>query len=104
MNLRVFIDSDSDVRCSRRIYKDTVENFKHLDVSILEYLTKIKPSYEKEIEPTKVDCDLVVPHIGNGYADHKMKNRSNVDINIRNITNLLINQVRTAVKSYKELE
>jgi uridine kinase len=47
MNLRVFIDSDSDVRLSRRIYKDTVENGKMLDMSILEYLTQIKPSYEK---------------------------------------------------------
>jgi uridine kinase len=47
MNIRVFIDSDSDVRLSRKIYKDTVENGKLLDVSILEYLTQIKPSYEK---------------------------------------------------------
>lgn len=45
MNLRVFIDSDSDTRLSRRIYKDTIENKIFLDVSILKYLTEIKPSY-----------------------------------------------------------
>ena len=45
MNIRVFIDSDSDVRLSRRIYKDTVENGMLLDLSICSYLTKIKPSY-----------------------------------------------------------
>jgi uridine kinase len=45
MNLRVFIDSDSDTRLSRRIYKDTVEGCVLLDASILKYLTEIKPSY-----------------------------------------------------------
>ena len=104
MNIRVFIDSDSDVRLSRRIYKDTVENGMLLDLSIMQYLTQIKLSYEKDIEPTKVNCDLVVPHIGNGYADHKMKDRLRADISIRNITNLLLTQVRSAIKLYQDME
>jgi hypothetical protein len=46
----------------------------------------------------------VVPHIGNGYADHKMKDRMRADIGIKNITNLLLTQVRSAIKIYQDME
>ena len=45
INLRVFIDSDSDVRLSRRVYQDTQEDKKDLNESINNYLDYIKPSY-----------------------------------------------------------
>ncbi len=38
INLRVFIDSDSDIRLSRRVYQDTIENKKDLNWSINNYL------------------------------------------------------------------
>lgn len=104
INMKVFIDSDSDIRLSRRIYKDTVENGMHLDQSIIIYLSQIKKSYEGEIEPTKVNCDLVVPHFGNGYADHKIQDKSKADINMKNISNILLNQVKSAIKLYEEIE
>ena len=46
MDCKVFIDSDSDVRLSRRIYKDTQDDGVDLNVSINNYLTNIKPNYE----------------------------------------------------------
>ncbi len=46
MDCKVFVDSDSDVRLSRRIYKDTQDDGLDLNVSIDNYLTNIKPSYE----------------------------------------------------------
>ena len=49
INLRVFIDSDSDVRLSRRVFQDTQESKKDLNESISNYLEFIKPSYENEI-------------------------------------------------------
>jgi uridine kinase len=45
MNIKIFIDSDSDVRLSRRVYKDTQDNKMDLDLSIRLYLDYIKPSY-----------------------------------------------------------
>ncbi len=104
MNLRVFIDSDSDTRLSRRIYKDSVEGNVLLDLTILKYLTSIKPSYEKEIEPTKVKCDVVVPHFGNGYSDHINQDRTNLDLNIKNVRNLLLSHIRSAMKFYDAQE
>lgn len=71
INLRVFIDSDSDIRLSRRVYQDTVENKKDLNWSINNYLENIKPSYDIEIEPTKQSSDIIIPHFGGGFNDHK---------------------------------
>ncbi len=46
MDCKVFVDSDSDVRLSRRIYKDTQDDGVDLNTSIDNYLQNIKPSYE----------------------------------------------------------
>ena len=45
VNLKVFIDSDSDVRLSRRVYQDTQERNMDLNSSVAKYLNYIKPSY-----------------------------------------------------------
>lgn len=45
MDCKVFIDSDSDVRLSRRIFKDTQDDQIPLNDSIDNYLKNIKPSY-----------------------------------------------------------
>ena len=47
INTKIFIDSDPDVRLSRRIYKDTQDERISLDNSIQNYLEHIKISYEK---------------------------------------------------------
>lgn len=47
INLKIFIDSDSDVRLSRRVYQDTEEKHMDLETSVNNYLEFIKPSYEK---------------------------------------------------------
>ena len=46
---KIFIDSDADVRLSRRIYVDTQDKGMDLDSAISNYLSRIKPSYENEI-------------------------------------------------------
>lgn len=73
MDCKVFIDSDSDVRLSRRIYKDTQDDGIDLNDSINNYLQNIKPSYENEIEPCKIMSDIIIPHFGGGYDDHRKK-------------------------------
>lgn len=73
MDCKVFIDSDSDIRLSRRIYKDTQDDNIDLNDSIDNYLQKIKPSYEMEIEPCKITSDIIIPHFGGGYDDHRKK-------------------------------
>lgn len=75
INLKVFIDSDSDVRLSRRVYQDTQDNGMELGKSVANYLEFIKPSYEREIEPTKQTSDIIIPHFGGGFNDHKKERK-----------------------------
>jgi uridine kinase len=76
INLKVFIDSDSDIRLSRRVYQDTIDNKRDLNWSINNYLEHIKPSYDREIEPTKQSSDIIIPHFGGGFNDHKKESTS----------------------------
>jgi uridine kinase len=70
-NLKVYIDTDDDVRLSRRILKisqkDGVDGQKSLDMlkDLLEtYEKRIKPAYEKWIEPSKKYADIIIPNYG----------------------------------------
>ncbi len=67
INVKVFIDSDSDVRLSRRVFQDTQDNKKVLNESGPNYLEFIRPSYEREIEPTKQASDVIIPHFGGWF-------------------------------------
>jgi uridine kinase len=47
-----------------------------LNWSINGYLEYIKPSYDTEIEPTKQSSDIIIPHFGGGFNDHKKESNS----------------------------
>lgn len=68
-SVSVFLEADSDVRLSRRIYQDTVIRKIPLEKSIKNYLDNIKPNFELHIEPTKKFCDMVIMNFGGGYSD-----------------------------------
>jgi hypothetical protein len=51
-----------------------------------------------------VRCDVVVPHFGNGFSDHLNQDRRNLDLNIKNIRNLLLSHIRSAMKFYNNDE
>jgi hypothetical protein len=67
-------------------------------------LNHIKHSYENDIEPYKKFSDLIVPHFGNGYDDHKKSGRQNIDKNILNVTEILISRIKSALKYYEGKE
>lgn len=69
-DISVFIESDDDVRLSRRVYQDTVIRKLSLNESIKNYIDNIKPLFEVHTEPTKKYCDVVIPHFGGGYSDN----------------------------------
>lgn len=61
MDLKIFIETDSDVRLARRIYRDVEENKYSLNEIIKRYHTHVKPSYEMFIGPTKMYADIIIP-------------------------------------------
>lgn len=65
LDLKIFIDTDDDVRLSRRVLKmDKKGTLNNLQDLLYKYETKIKPAYEKWIEPSKKYADIILPNYG----------------------------------------
>lgn len=61
MAIKIFVDTDDDVRIIRRIKRDMSERGRSLDSIISQYLSAVKPMYHEFIEPTKRYADLIIP-------------------------------------------
>lgn len=61
MDLKIFVDADSDERLIRNIQRDVIERGRTVDMVIDRYLKVLKPMHEQFIEPTKKYADLIVP-------------------------------------------
>ena len=64
MDLRVFVDCDSDERLIRNIRRDTVERGRDVTTILHRYLEVLKPMHEQFIEPTKRYADIIIPQGG----------------------------------------
>lgn len=61
MDIKLFVDTDDDIRIIRRIKRDMQERGRGLDSIIEQYTRIVKPMYHQFIEPTKRYADIVVP-------------------------------------------
>ena len=64
MDIRIFVDTDADIRLCRRIKRDVTKRGRSLESVINQYKTTVKPMHEKHVEPSKKYADLVVPEGG----------------------------------------
>ena len=64
MDIRIFVDTDADVRLCRRIKRDVNKRGRTLESVLLQYQQTVKPMHEKYVEPSKKYADLVVPEGG----------------------------------------
>ncbi|RRK09737.1 uridine kinase [Lactiplantibacillus garii] len=64
MDIKVFVDTDDDIRIIRRIQRDIKERGRTLDSVINQYLATVKPMYHQFVEPTKRYADIIVPEGG----------------------------------------
>lgn len=64
MDLKVFVDTDADVRILRRLVRDVKERGRTMDSVVSQYLTTVKPMHEQFVEPSKRKADLIVPEGG----------------------------------------
>ena len=64
MDIKVFVDTDADVRILRRITRDVKERGRSLDSVIMQYLTTVKPMHEQFVEPSKRRADIIIPEGG----------------------------------------
>ena len=60
MDIKIFVDTDADVRILRRITRDVKERGRSLDSVVNQYLTTVKPMHEQFVEPSKRSADIIV--------------------------------------------
>lgn len=60
MDIKVFVDTDADVRILRRILRDVKERGRSIESVVEQYLTTVKPMHEQYVEPSKRAADIIV--------------------------------------------
>lgn len=64
MDIKIFVDTDADVRLCRRIKRDVNKRGRTLESVLTQYQTTVKPMHEKYVEPSKRFANIVVPEGG----------------------------------------
>lgn len=64
MDIKVFVDTDADVRLARRILRDVCERGRTMQSVIAQYTTTVKPMHEEFVEPSKKYADVIIPEGG----------------------------------------
>ena len=72
MDLKIFVDTDSDERLIRNIQRDVVERGRTVEMVIDRYLDVLKPMHEQFIEPTKRYADVIIPQGGENKTGTEM--------------------------------
>lgn len=72
MDLKVFVDTDADVRVLRRIKRDVVKRGRSLESVMAQYLSTVKPMHEQFVEPSKRRADLIIPEGGKNLVALEM--------------------------------
>ena len=68
MDIRIFVDTDADVRLCRRIKRDVNKRGRTLESVLTQYQDTVKPMHEKFVEPSKKYANLIVPEGGKNYV------------------------------------
>lgn len=68
MDIRIFVDTDADVRIVRRILRDVKERKRSLESVIDQYLTTVKVMHDRYVEPSKRNAHIIVPEGGHNIV------------------------------------
>ncbi|WP_276301419.1 uridine kinase [Halorussus lipolyticus] len=68
LDIKVYVETDADVRILRRIERDVVDRGRGLEGVIDQYLSTVKPMHEQFVAPTKKRADLIIPEGANAVA------------------------------------
>lgn len=68
MDIKIFVDTDADVRILRRIVRDVRDRGRSLESVVNQYLTTVKPMHEQFVEPSKRRADIIIPEGGHNQV------------------------------------
>ena len=64
MTIKVYVDTDPDVRFIRRLQRDINERGRSLSSVVEQYMDTVRPMHLKFVEPSKRHADVIIPHGG----------------------------------------
>lgn len=64
MDIKVYVDTDADIRLIRRLLRDVKERGRTLDSVVNQYISTVKPMHEQFVEPSKKNVDIIIPEGG----------------------------------------
>jgi uridine kinase len=64
MDIKIFVDTDDDIRLMRRLRRDIRERGRTMDGVLEQYMTTVRPMHEQFVEPSKRYADIIIPEGG----------------------------------------
>ena len=64
LDIKIFVDTDADVRIIRRLLRDVQERGRNIDSVVQQYLDTVKPMHEQFVDPSKKRADIIIPEGG----------------------------------------
>lgn len=68
MDIKIFVDTDADIRFIRRLIRDVSDRGRTIDSVIEQYRATVKPMHEQFVEPSKKYADVIVPEGGYNHV------------------------------------
>lgn len=106
-DLKIFLDTDEDVRLSRRVYKDVVLRAKKVEEVISRYLNFIKQDFERFVLPSKKYADIIIPNYGGGFSNESSEDLDHDEVGFNHFdhaaVDLIIDQVYKKVKKIRDI-
>ena len=68
MDIKLFVDTDADLRIIRRLLRDIKERGRTMDSVIDQYVNVVRPMHNQFIEPTKRYADIIIPEGGQNHV------------------------------------
>ena len=72
MDIKIYVDTDADVRILRRIVRDVRDRGRSLESVVNQYLATVKPMHEQFVEPSKRNADIIIPEGGHNQVALEM--------------------------------
>lgn len=68
VDIKIYVDTDADIRFIRRMQRDVMERQRTLDSVVEQYMTSVRPMHDLFVEPSKQHADIIIPSGYNAVA------------------------------------
>ncbi len=104
MDIKVFVDTDADIRFIRRLLRDVQDRGRTIDSVINQYCDTVKPMHEQFVEYSKKNADIIVPKGGNNLVALNMIREQIKNILFSNSIDLLNERMYDITKDEQIIE